>query len=615
MEQDKVILPGWYKDEILPKFLAQTCRTFILYGNVNDLFANPDNETQTAKPFINLTEFLAWALGAYDLPIFFNIANGFTFPDEETERLFWQTVGADPAKQKAILRDPIACFDLIEHALKRGTKSAIVISPLHPIVPNGSGASVQISERVCAEKIKLWATDETIKANGAIILLVTDQLAKITDELRENVVGIEPVIIGTPSKAEREAFITNLKNSFAVPDDFNPTAAAVASQGLNLRQIHELFATCVGNKKPITVDEITARKMELLNEQYGDVLEFAKASVCFDDIGGLEGIKAEMRQFIDDMLAGNLEDVPQGIMFFGPPGTGKSMLAEAVANYARIPCLVQKNTRDKFQGVAEQKKEKQLFGIRANAPCVVINDEADMNDASRDANENDGGVSQRLMQAQMTFLADPSIKGRVLFINMTNRPDRIDAALKRSGRADARYPVLMPNQAARTKIFQISFRKLKAKTDIEDFAAFAEKTRNLSGADISTISGLAKKRAKKMKHEKVLAEDLFYAIEDFIISASQGDIDNMTILAISETSSREILPEDTQEIVIDIVKRGLVPRLEFHLGRLIEQRIVNETALRAALTPAEPDKTEKPAEKTAESKPNATGGGNDEIKS
>src|SRR3989339_1084462 len=216
MEENKVILPSWYKDDLLPKFLAQTCRAFILYGNVNDLFANPEEETKTAKPFINLNDFLEWALGAYDLPIFFNIANGFTFPDSETEQLFWQTVGADPAKQKAILRDPIACFELIETALKRQTKSAVVISPLHPLMPNSGGAGAQMAERVCAEKIKLWAADETIKANGSVIIMVTDQLAKITDELRENVIGIEPIIISTPSRVEREAFIDTLMDSFGV---------------------------------------------------------------------------------------------------------------------------------------------------------------------------------------------------------------------------------------------------------------------------------------------------------------------------------------------------------------------------------------------------------------
>ncbi|MBI5733087.1 ATP-binding protein, partial [Candidatus Jorgensenbacteria bacterium] len=186
------------------------------------------------------------------------------------------------------------------------------------------------------------------------------------------------------------------------------------------------------------------------------------------------------------------------------------------------------------------------------------NDEADLGDANRDAPKGDSGVSERIMQAWMKFLSDEKIQGRVIMINCTNRPDRMDAAMKRSGRSDDRVALIMPPAHERVKIFEVMFKKYKIKTSITDFTPYADMTEG-SGADIRKMVldsfRIAERKAKKEVDNICLRE----AIEDFIPSASQKDIDLMTLLAISESSSRRLLPPNAKEAIRAIKNRNIVP--------------------------------------------------------
>jgi len=134
-------------------------------------------------------------------------------------------------------------------------------------------------------------------------------------------------------------------------------------------------------------------------------------------------------------------------------------------------------------------------------PVVVVEDEADQSEHSRDEASADSGVSNRLRQMRFDFTGDPRIQGQVLWIRISNRPDRLDVAERRSGRASERIPLLLPDRAEMAGIFAIIPRKHGFPVAGVDFAALAAHCEarhpgQITGADIEEISLRAYRHAR-----------------------------------------------------------------------------------------------------------------------
>jgi len=143
MEENKVILPSWYKDDLLKKFKARIAREFILYGNINDLIIHPDPVARKAKPYLTLNEFLECMLvsSGREVVVFYNISDGFTFANARMEQLFNQLTEIDrldPNQRTAQFNDSTSCLKLLEKALKNGSKIGVVITSAQTIVPRSS---------------------------------------------------------------------------------------------------------------------------------------------------------------------------------------------------------------------------------------------------------------------------------------------------------------------------------------------------------------------------------------------------------------------------------------------------------------------------------------------
>lgn len=565
--------PGWFRDLIATPFKAGLGSEFIVYGDINCLVPNDDTET----PYISLRQFWEKIFGGREMVIFYNIASGAEFLTSDMEREFKKIVGTggedggsgDPiaaaraglAAKKGIPREPEACLALIEKALKNKDGVAVIVNSAHFIAPSANGGGwLQQNERVNVERFKNWARDEEIKEKGNIIILLTEQSSKISDELRESGSGVRLAMIPKPSKDERRSFILSMaKNGMKKSSGFNPDAITVATQGMGLQQIFEIFLRAKNAGAGVDLEYVKERKKEILDSEFGDVMEVVEPIMGLDDIGGLDHIKAYLRRILGWIKAGNVLLVPMGITLMGPPGTGKTAIVEAFAREAGFNFVKMKNVRAMYVGVSESRKEKQLYGIRAMAPVVVMNDEADLAEANRDAPKGDSGVSEKLMQMWMEFLSDPRIQGQVLVMSCTNRPDRLDPAMKRSGRSDERILLPMPSFQERLAIFQVMVKYYKILTDIKDFTSYAELTEGLSGADIRKILQDGSRIAATEGAPKVDGKHIKAAVEDFIPSASQAEIDYMTLLGISESSSRSLLPLDVKKRVLEIEKRGIAP--------------------------------------------------------
>ncbi len=170
----------------------------------------------------------------------------------------------------------------------------------------------------------------------------------------------------------------------------------------------------------------------------------------------------------------------------GPPGVGKTALAEALARDIGFNFVKLLNPRTKWVGESERNFFKALTTLRSLTPLVVVEDEADQSEHGRDEYSGDTGVSNRLRQMRFEFTGDPAIQGKVLWIRITNRPDRLDQADLRSGRSSERIPFFMPDFTEKCHIFQVVARRSHIACDCADFA---EVTRHLEARHPEMITG------------------------------------------------------------------------------------------------------------------------------
>ncbi len=637
-------LPPWFVSDILEPFEAGTSSVFIVNGDINCLVSNPEGTEKSAKTYIKLRNFWRKVHKDNKIVVFYNLASGITFLKPEMEAEFKKASGvteqnpaaggsnpvanarADLASRRPLPTESDICLSLIDKALRNEKNIAVLIDSVHFIAPaGGGGLSLSPIDRINTERLRSWSQSETIRTNGNIVLLITDQASKVSGELRLSGNEIRIAFIPKPDSSQRKDFISifvegnesqteiisrlrvlnarlpRQKNDFdrkyvnlqieklrkqledfpelyPVADDLDANTFTVATQGLSLGQIKEILVEGKRTGLPLDLRSVKEKKYQVLLTEYMDIMEVVNASKGLEDIGGMEHLKAYFRTVIEAIKQGDVRRVPMGVTLMGPPGTGKTAFVEALAKEAGFHFIKIKNIRSMWLGESEARMDKLINGIWSLVPVVIMNDEADLADADRNAPKGDSGVSERLMRTWMTFLSDPKIRGKVIVINCTNRPDRMDAALKRSGRSDKRILLPMPSVDEIPAIFEVMFRRYAIKTTIKDFSEYAKKVDGRSGSDIEaiTLSALDFAGRRGQEDEEIVVDQaaLKEAINDSIPSASQADIDYMTLVGLLESSSRELLPPNMKKIVSDISHRNLVENLPGILEQIRARNIL-----------------------------------------
>ena len=258
-------------------------------------------------------------------------------------------------------------------------------------------------------------------------------------------------------------------------------------------------------------------------------------------------MKKDLMVIAESIREGRTSRVPMGILFTGPMGTGKTFVAEAFAKECGLTTIKLKNFRSKWVGATEGNLEKILNVIRAIGQVVVIIDEGDRAFGNTDG-EGDGGTSSRVIARIKEFMSDTSNRGRILFLVMTNRPDKLDVDLKRAGRLDRKIPFLYVQTAEEVELVaKALLRKNKIKTDVELTSireGFSSKLIGYSNADIEAVILLANEDAARESggDAAVLASNFQQAAIDYFPSRDVELLEYMELLAVFESSSRRLLP-------------------------------------------------------------------------
>ena len=557
--------PKWL-EKLRDKYLAGEGIMFILHSNVLDLV--PFENT-----FVTLKEFLIKGLLSKnkDISIYYDPSEGISFPDIENKKKFLKSINAKLALLgEASLGDNLPTvtsnvLPLFEKFLKiPGISSGIVLGYAETIAQSAEINFLTPDERSNLITFQRWASDPNLLNSDNLLLLITENLADINQRIVRNP-QIHSIEIPMPDLEERLEFINYLLKSQKVELEMNVEQLANITAGLRRIQIESLFRQATKTNQKISYQLIKDKKKGIIEGECFGLVELIEPNHNLDIVGGMFEVKSYLRRIIKNIKDGNYNRVPMGIFFVGPMGTGKTFVAEAFAGECGLTCLKLKNFRDKWVGTTEANLEKILTMVKALGSVLIIMDEVDR--ALGGGNdEGDSGTSSRVYASIKAFMSDTTNRGKILWLIMSNRPDKLDIDLKRPGRFDSKIPFFYPQTLEETDgVTKALFKKNKVKYNIEDFSKINEKILGYSGADIEAIILIADGFAADENSTEVSENNLLKAIDDFIPNRDSKMIEFMEYLAVFESSSRNMLPENFKNMTNEQINENL-RQLKLTLG-------------------------------------------------
>lgn len=296
--------------------------------------------------------------------------------------------------------------------------------------------------------------------------------------------------------------------------------------------------------------------------------------IKFSDVAGVDEAKENLTEIVDYLH--NPEkyreigaSMPKGVLLVGPPGTGKTMLAKAVAGEADVPFFPMSGSEfvEMFVGMGASKVRDLFRQAKEKAPCIVFIDEIDAIGKKRDGQLGGNDEREQTLNQLLTEMDGFEGNSGVIILAATNRPESLDPALTRPGRFDRRVPVELPDLKGREEILKVHARKIKIADDV-NFAAIARMASGASGAELANIVNEAALRAVRAGRGFATQADLEESIE-VVIAGYQKKNSILTdrekwIVAYHETGHALVAAMQTHSAPVQ--KITIVPRTSGALG-------------------------------------------------
>ena len=241
--------------------------------------------------------------------------------------------------------------------------------------------------------------------------------------------------------------------------------------------------------------------------------------IKFADVAGEDEAKDSLKEIVDYLHDPEKYKeigaaMPKGILLVGPPGTGKTMLAKAVAGEANVPFFSMSGSEfvEMFVGMGASKVRDLFKQAKEKAPCIVFIDEIDAIGKKRDGQLGGNDEREQTLNQLLTEMDGFEDNSGVVLLAATNRPEALDPALTRPGRFDRRVPVELPDLNGREAILKVHAKKIKIADDV-DFSQVARMASGVSGAELANIVNEAALRAVRDERQLVTQADLEESIE------------------------------------------------------------------------------------------------------
>lgn len=447
-------------------------------------------------------------------------------------------------------------FDFLEQATADdnpdGRKVVVIVDRLDLIVPPADKGVMPDGKLALLDLFHRIGTNYELDGNGNILIMLTPDLEGVHADLRNSSSGIRAIEVTPPTFEQRLDYLQVLlqRKSSVVDFDLGISQAELAAQtaGLGRRHIEDLVLRAIKNDGKLTLEMVRERKSQQIAAEYAEVLEIMETDVTLDMVGGHDATKRYLRDWvIAPMLDEELREfTPLGLLFIGPAGTGKTFMAKAVARETGLNAVLLRADKIKgsLVGESERRLAKALQGIEALAPCLVFLDEIDQKIRRTEAGAGDGGsaVEMNLFGRLLEFFGDTSHRGRIVCVAASNRPDLVDAALKRPGRFDTKIPFFPPDNAAeRADVLQRLLKRfgLTDGLDQNTVDTIAETTDNYTQAELERLVVMARGISRIGRTNINAALVGAHAR----LKASTADIQRQTAIALAECDDLELVPE------------------------------------------------------------------------
>lgn len=562
-------LPAW-ADELRNRYLAGEASMFLLHGNVRDLQCW--TEEDGSRTWVDLRSFLERFLErTRDVTVYYNVSQGLQFPDKDQSRLFRSIVdGQRQLRGDDKLRSnlPVIASDAIpvieDLVTDPAHSSGVIVDYFEMVAPRADVAFMSHDDKANLVALQRWSSDPAFMSTDNLVILVCQHLSDVSRRITSSA-QLATIQVPFPELPDRERFL-GAQDLDDVDLQMEVGVLGKMTAGLSLVQIRNILRSAALTNEPVSFNEVSLRKKEIIEQECHGLVEFIPPRHDFTHVGGMERIKHDLRKVADAVKSGNRARVPMGMIFVGPMGTGKTFVAESFATESGLTCLKLKNFRDKWVGSTEANLEKVLDLVEALGYVLLVIDEADRGLSGGGA--TDGGVNSRVIARLKEFMSDTSHRGRVVILMMTNRPDKLDTDLKRPGRFDMKIPFFFPETAdERRLIFEALVRKNRL--SVEEGISYdvaVEQTDEFSGAELEAVLLAAAALAGDEDPEMVIRQHhLDQAARDIIPSRDTRMLEYMEMLAVFECSAKRMLPQHYQDLSTDEVQARL-DQLRVQLG-------------------------------------------------
>jgi len=563
--------PAWWQ-EYATSFSAGEAHSFLLYGDVAGY----------AYEAVSQRRFLQAALAqTRDIVAVYNRAQGIIFPTETMHTLATALLG-DVAPPAPVRNDPIAAalgslgpqsspsgdpfaaakrpaeaLALLEKLVRspegRG-KVALIIDYADTVCPPSDKSTMSPDGLNILVQLMTWGIDPAISRQNNPIFLLTTRLADIHEDLRASGAGYKVIELTLPDQVTRLAYLhwyQKQRGAKAIAfSGITLEECARLTAGLNLRHLEDILL--LGAKaQGVTHALVKARKDAIIAAEYTEVAEMIDPLVeGFAALGGMDHlIQWAKDELIAPIRDGRAADAPKGVLLVGPPGTGKTFLVRALSREIgfNAVALRAENILGGIVGESEQKLKRFFSFARSLAPVLIFIDELDQSDMSRRGGGSGNPVAANLFNSMLQFMSDETLRGKVITIFASNRPDLIDPALLRFGRMDAIIPVLLPDEAARESIIAAQARTQEIAIEVDALTAIAGTTDKYSAADLAAIIAKARKLTRRTGGRAITVAVARAAL--LYIRPTMQNADWYTLLAIQACNDAEHLPEQYAQLL------------------------------------------------------------------